>query len=145
MEKDSLNQKQELFCRYYTENSDSFGNATLSYKLAYQKDSKPDKSDDYCGMAGSRLIGNDRIKARIETLLQEQFDTDSVSDSRLMQIIVGGKDSDAINAIKHRNDLKQRITKRVELKTIDRPLTHLSDEELMAMTAGLEIKELELA
>ena len=30
-----LNPRQELFCRYYTQNDELFGNATLSYAEAY--------------------------------------------------------------------------------------------------------------
>ena len=31
----TLNPKEELFCRYYTQNEALFGNATLSYAEAY--------------------------------------------------------------------------------------------------------------
>jgi len=81
-------------------------------------------------MAGSRLIRNDKILARINALMLEQFNTDAMFDSKILEIALRGKDSDALNAIKHRNDLKQRITKKVEMTTIDRPLAHLSDTEL---------------
>jgi len=84
-------------------------------------------------MAGSRLIRNDKILARIKFLLLEQFNDDNASDYRLMEIIIKGKDSDAINAIKHRNDLKQRITKKVEMTTQNRPFSHLTDTELKAI------------
>ncbi len=133
MKKLVLNQKQELFCKYYANNSESFGNATLAYKLAYQKTSDGEKSENYYAMAGSRLMRNDKVLARINTLFLEQFNQDAISDIRLMEIIIKGKDSDAINAIKHRNDLKQRISKKVELTNISTPFAHLSDSELMAM------------
>jgi hypothetical protein len=42
-EQTELNAKRELFCRYYTQNSELFGNATLSYAEAfdYKLEDKP--------------------------------------------------------------------------------------------------------
>lgn len=43
---DILSPKQEAFCRYYTQNYELFGNATLSYALAYGYDLESYPDDD---------------------------------------------------------------------------------------------------
>lgn len=151
--KDKLTLEQELFTRVYTREGETFGNATLSYAEAYNFDlenlsdqREKDKNDQdiqgtsererayqYCSMAGSRLMRNDKIKEAIRALKVRLFEDDKAIDARVADIIFTGKDTDALNAIKHRNDLKQRITKKIELNNINRPLVSKSDEELLAM------------
>jgi len=149
----TLKPQQELFCRYYTEDGETFSNGYLSYAKAYNYDfatletirekgednkdilgtSEREKAEGVCRASASRLLANAHIKARVKELMLEQFNQDDIADIKLTSIIIKGKDADAINAIKHRNDLKQRITKKVELTAINRPLAGLSDEELAKM------------
>ncbi len=145
---------QELFCRAYTRaDTQTFSNATLSYAEAYgidfasldtrreideknkeiQGTSELDKSKRYCAMAGSRLMTLDNVRARITSLMMELFNDDSIADSRIQRIILTGKDADAINAAKVRNDLKQRIVKKLDVTTQGRPLSNLSDEDLLKL------------
>ena len=95
--------------------------------------SEYDKMYAYCNVAGPRLLVNDSINARIQALMLENFNDDAVYDSRLDEIALHGKPTDAIQAIKHRNDLKQRITKKLDITSANRPLAGLSDEELRKM------------
>lgn len=157
--------KQELFCKYYTTMGETFGNATTSYAKAYGYDlesadtvretetvkegnkdvikeifgtSELDKMTHYVQTAGSRLLAwYDVINDRIQTLLLEQFNDDTIADKRLEQIILKGKDTDAIQAIKHRNELKSRLTRKLDITSAGRPLAGMSDEDLRAMAGEL--------
>lgn len=134
---ENLTLKQELFCRYYTQNEELFGNATLSYAHAYGIDldslsREPTYSEDgktllsesefkryehNCGANASRLLRNDRISKRIVKLLNEMM-SDEVVDAQLFRIIQSAaKPSDRVAAIKEYNSLKQRITKKLDLTT----------------------------
>lgn len=63
MENPELNDKQRLFCLYY---SKSF-NATRSYQKAYGADYTTAMAN------GPRLLGNDRVKAEIMRLKEERY------------------------------------------------------------------------
>lgn len=161
-----LTSKQELFCKYYTTLGDTLFNGRLSYAKAYgydlatastvrimemviDKDGKEvqqgvigsselEKMENYCTVGGSRLtVWNDNVIARIHELTLANFNDDTIADKRLEEIIQRGKDTDAIQAIKHRNDLKQRITKKLDITSANRPLAGLSDDDLRKM-AGAE-------
>lgn len=136
---DSLTPQQEYFCRLYTTKGDTFSNATLSYAEAYQYELPKDEKDklildskeyNICASNGSRLLTNDKIIARNIRLLNDSFNDDAVADARLNEILIGGKDTDSIQAIKERNSLKQRITKKLDITSAGRPLASVSDDEL---------------
>jgi hypothetical protein len=146
----TLNPEQELFCIAYTTEGETFGHGTLAYEKAYNFDfaslseireqdlnhkdiigtSERERAYNTCKVNASKLLTNTNIRERIRGLLLEQFNADEIIDAKLQSIILSGKDADAINAIKHRNDLKQRITKKVDVTTLGRPFGSLSDEEL---------------
>ncbi len=136
---DVLTAKQEAFCRYYTQVMATFGNATLSYAEAYGYDLDNARKDDYvvekdektgenrvvepstytkfeniCASSGSRLLRNVKVDKRVRDLLVEMMD-DKVIDARLIEIIMNGKDQDAINAIKEFNKLRQRIIEKKDI------------------------------
>lgn len=134
---DKLTQKQELFCKYYTQNEDLFGNGTLSYAEAYGIDlehmginpvyaedgktllseSEFKRYEHNCASAASRLLRNVKISKRITQLLNEMM-CDEVVDAQLFKIIQSAaKPSDRVAAIKEYNSLKQRITKKLDLTT----------------------------
>jgi phage terminase small subunit len=136
-----LTQQQELFCKLYTSKGEYFDNATLSYAEAYQYELPKDEngknitdSKEYniCKANASRLLANDNIKSRIRTLFVELLN-DTEMDARLAEIATKGKDPDSIQALKIYNDLKQRITKRIDITSANRPLGGLSDDELKAL------------
>lgn len=155
--KEKLTDQQELFCRYYTTpDTDTFLNATIAYAEAYGYDlaslskerakdsdnkdipntSEYERAYNTCQANGSRLLSNDMVRERKDTLLVAFFDSDIVADARLQTIILKGNDTNAINAIKHRSELKQRVIKKLDITTANRPLGNLSDEELLKLAGG---------
>ena len=138
-----FNIRQEEFCRLYVTKGETYGCGYMSYSIAYDKPIPRDsegkidyKSSEYtvCVAASSRMLTHENIQNRIRENLLKKFD-DSNADARISDIIQNGKDTDAIQAVKVYNELKQRITKKVDVTTAGRPLAGLSDEEL-AKLAG---------
>lgn len=142
-----LTLQQEQFCKYYTQNSELFGNGVLSYALAYnhdlsnadktreldEKDNEIKGTSDYdklynqCAVGASRLLINDKIIAQIVKFLNEQM-TDEVIDARLSEIILHGRDEHSINAIKEYNKLKQRIVEKRDITSDGKPISIHFDE-----------------
>lgn len=130
-----LSLEQEQFCKNYTQNSEFFGNATLSYADAYGYDletadktrqvdkegneirgtSEHDKMYNTCAVAGSQNIRKHNIQLRCRVLLNEMM-KDDVIDARMIEIILKGDDADSLRAISEYNKLKQRI---VDKKAIE--------------------------
>ncbi len=139
-----LNPQWELFCQYYTKNTELFGNATHSYAEAYdykldeldhddaiyEETPLPDGSIKYgkiiepstyskavnvCAVQSNRLLRNSKIQTRITKLLNELM-TDEFVDSQLVKVITQDRDlSPKVAAIKQYNELKARIIKKTEL------------------------------
>lgn len=149
-----LTPQQELFCIAYTdENSDTFSNGMLSYGKAYGYDfasldtkreidennedikgsSAKEKAENVCRSGASQSLTLPNIRNRVNVLMMELFNNDDIADKRLQTIVIKGRDSDAINAIKHRNDLKQRVIKKLDVSTMGRPLSNLTDEDLLKL------------
>lgn len=136
-----LNPEQAMFCGAYTTPGETFCNGVKSYAVAYgyllplRDDGEIDtKSLDYlaCKANGGRMMFNEKIRTMIQTKLLEQFN-DKTVDARTSQILIAGRDSDSLQAIKMYNDLKQRITKKVDITVAARPLMNLTDDELEAL------------
>lgn len=137
-----LTPKQEAFCRFYTQNSELFGNGLLSYTRAYGYDldhadrtrEKDDNgkeiigSSDYdrmnlnCRASASRLLTNDNIIKRVTTLLNEYLNNQNI-DARLAEIILKGDHADSLRAISEYNKLKQRIIDKKDITTDGKPIT----------------------
>ena len=138
-----LNPEQDIFCNVYTTPGETFCNGVKSYAVAYgyilplREDGEIDtKSPEYlaCKANGGRMMFNDKIRITIQNKLLEQFN-DKTVDARTSQILLSGRDSDSLTAIKMYNELKQRITKKVDVSVVARPLANLSDEELERLVA----------
>lgn len=132
---DDLTEKEETFCRFFTQNEILRGNATLSYAEAFGHDleSMPDDDAEYekiigdgkeydelvkdstrktyydmCSSNASRLRRKEKIQNRIITLRNE-FLSEHVVDSELAQVILDPKISDVkMSGIKEWNKLKKR-------------------------------------
>ncbi len=142
MEKETkrpLTPEQESFCVAFTTKGEYARNATHSYAFAYGYDlpTKENGDIDYlskdyktCQVCASKLLLNTNIQARIKEIYIARFNDTNVADSRIQDIVEHGKDTDAIQAIKVLNDIKQRITKKIDITSAGRPLAGLSDEEL---------------
>lgn len=132
---EKLTPKQELFCRYYTQNSVLFGNATLSYAEAYGYDlevldrtylkdnkgkdikgtSEYDKACNLCAVDGSRLLRNAKINEFMRVCLNELL-SDLVVDSELAKVIVQNDEMDVkISGIREYNKLKKRVTDKMDI------------------------------
>lgn len=141
-----LNLQQEAFCRFYTQNRELFGNATLAYAEAYnyrldelsredeidEKGNKKPNTSEYdrayntCSVNGSRLLRISKIDERIRDLLNEML-LDKVIDAELVSIILKGeKDSDRVAAIREYNKLKQRIIEKTDLTSRGEKITGIS-------------------
>lgn len=148
---DALTSEQEIFCHYYSQNSELFGNATLSYAEAYDyklddlSREKPileynDKNEpiewgksqyqiayDQASAFGSRLMRKDKIQKRVRTLLNEML-KDEVVDAQLAEIILEGNDGDKIQAIREYNKLRQRIVDKKDITSAGKAIVFLPAE-----------------
>lgn len=160
----TLTEKQEAFCQYYAQLSDTYNNGTWSYALGYGHDLEnadkenavwefPDSPDrgklitpsDYdrmynlCSVEAHRLLRKPKILERIQAIKSTWVEDDKIIDSRLMDIIQNGKDTDALAAIKHRNELKQRVIKRADITSGGEkinPFSELEVDELRKLASG---------
>lgn len=135
--------QRKLFAKFYATKGDTFCNATLSYAAAFDYDLplKADGTHDInsapylvCKANGSRLMTSPGVKQMIDVYLMEQFN-DTTADTRLQEILIGGKDQDSMQAIKHYNELKGRVIKKLDVSVQARPFSGLSDEELEKLAA----------
>lgn len=140
--KNQFNPQQELFIKWYTTPGDTFCSGLHSYAMAYdyelprRNDNSIDtNSSEYnsCKANASRLLFNDAIRDAIRDELLQQFN-DKTADAKVAEIMQRGRDGDALQAVKIYNELKQRITKKVDVTTQGRPLSGLTDEELLKLT-----------
>lgn len=140
-----LTPKQELFCRYYTQNTALFGNATLAYAEAYDysldelSQERPvletdeegnaikygvsdyDKAYNVCSVQGSKTLRIPKIQERLVKLLNEYM-KDEVVDAQLMKVIISGEDKDKVAAIKEYNKLRQRIVDKFDHTSGGKPI-----------------------
>jgi hypothetical protein len=130
VEESGLTLGRELFCRYITQNSDTFGNGTLSYGLAfgYKLDelsrepeyegegkkrkilpSEYDRACAVCATEAARLLRIPEVIARVRVLLNELL-KDNVVDARLAEHIMQVDDGDlSLQGIREYNKLRGRI------------------------------------
>lgn len=135
---EKLTPQQELFIKTYTTKGVAFGNATLSYSEAYNYDLPRDENDkidinskeyNACNSNGSRLMASDSIRLAIRQGMLDLLDDKEV-DARLAEILHKGQESNSIQAIKIHNELKQRITKKLDITSGGRPMLDMTDDEL---------------
>lgn len=148
---EELTLKQKRFCEIYTSEGDTFGNATLSYALAYgfdldsldktpriNEEGKPKQSlydEEYhkCGVMAHNNLRKEKLREYINALLVSKLN-DTTVDAQLTKLLLNSRKDDVkLNSIKVYNDLKQRIVKKIDITTANRPLVGLSDEELKNM------------
>lgn len=151
--------KQELFCRYYTQNEELFGNATHSYAEAFGynldglshddavyenyideegKESRRcveassyDRAYNVCSVTGNRLLRKAKVQARITVLLNELLE-DKIVDSQLAKVIMQNKELPAkIAGIREYNKLKQRIVDKADITSDGLPLDIINEEQFL--------------
>ena len=141
-----LNQKQELFCRYYTQVGDLFDNGTLAYAEAYDfnldelskekeiketdAEGKPIKYADspytraynVCAVNASKLLRVPKVWKRVIELRKEVLN-DDVVDSELLRIIKqDSKLEHKLGGIREYNKMKNRVTEHGDLTSGGKPL-----------------------
>lgn len=164
---EELTERQELFCQYYTQIGDTFGNGVHSYALAYgyevdgadrynevystKKDangkeytelvlkSSYDRTVNVCGVSSCRLLKVPKIAARIQKLRAEKMTID-FADSELYKVMAQDEDrAPKVAAIREFNAINNRITKRLDLTTGgEKIMRQMTDDELTAITTGSE-------
>ncbi len=134
----SLTLQQELFVKLYTTKGDTFGNGVLSYSGAYDYDLPVDekgkiitdcKEYNACKANASRLLTGDNVRVAVRNKMLELFNEVEM-DARVAEIAMNGQESNSLQAVKIFNELKQRITKKIDITSAGRPLAGLSDDEL---------------
>lgn len=83
------------------------GNATRSYAKAYERDMK--KDEQTCWSESSKLLRNPKVQAYMAQILEENGFNNNAMDARLADIAFNGEDKHSIQAIRHFNELKQRV------------------------------------
>ena len=110
-----LNTEQELFCQYYV-SQEFFANGTRSYASAYNIELVRKTDFDTCSSNSSRLLGDVKICQYINELLEVGGLNDEFVDKQMSFLITQNQDFSAkIQAMKMYNDLKKRITKKLEI------------------------------
>lgn len=133
-----LNPRQELFCRYYTQNNHLFGNATRAYAEAYgykldtlSKErpitkrnhageavewgtSEYDKACQSCAAQGERMLRNVEINSRANELMNDYL-SEEVVDAQRARVIMQNENLNAkVAAIRSYDAVKGRITQKVD-------------------------------
>lgn len=111
--KKTLNAKQKLFCELFATSEEFFGNGVQSYIEAYNL-----KSAQYAsaGAGASRLLKNVKILAYINDIMEKIGFNDAHADKQLGFLMTQNAELGVkLGAIRHFNDLKQRIVQKIDL------------------------------
>ena len=131
-----LTEQQERFCRYIIEG--------LTQTEAYKRAGFKAKTDDVAGANASRLIGNDRIKARLEELRKPIAAEASVTLAwlvkRAIRILDAAEEdrahSASVAALKELGILSGERVERSERTNRNVTVDDLSDSDLSAYLAS---------
>jgi hypothetical protein len=129
-----LTPKQEKFCEIYTTmETGHFGSGVKSYAEAYEIN-LTDKTYNSCKVNASQLLKSQKIIDRINELLEEGGLNDQFIDKQMLFLISQKEDlKAALGGIQEYNKIKQRITKKIEVKTDEPDYSHLSTEEKLEL------------
>jgi hypothetical protein len=114
---EKLNLKQEEFCKLYVlADKDFFGNGVAVYVEVYKPDKTKKNWYKSACVRASQLLSSLKVCNRINELLEEGGLNDQFIDKQLLFLATQHADFGAkIAAIKEYNQLKTRITKKIEL------------------------------
>ena len=143
--KKELNLKQKAFCELYTSKSEFFANGTQSYIEAYNIDVSKPGAYASARTKAYQLLTNGDILKHIDSLLDLRGLNDQFVDKQLEFVITQNADLKVkVSAIKEYNNLKKRITSKLEVSGADgKPLipedryANLSAEDRSALLAIL--------
>lgn len=108
----ALNAKQKVFCELFATSEEFFGNGVQSYIEAYDVAASKYAS---AGAGSSRLLKNGKILAYINDIMTKIGFNDAHADKQLGFLMTQNAELGVkLGAIRHFNDLKQRITQKIE-------------------------------
>lgn len=111
---ETLNPKQELFCKLFASDREFFGNGVMAYAEAYDIDLK--KHYNTAKVNASQLLTKTNILNRINEIFESRGLNDQFVDKQLEKLITQDADfKTKVSAIKEYNQLKKRISNKVEL------------------------------
>lgn len=109
------NKRWELFCRYYTEESEMFGNGVHSYAKAYNMDLEEPGKYTVAGALSCQLLKNVRVMSRINYLLDKLILNDAHVDKQMAYLITQNAQlQPKLGAIQEYNKLRNRIKERID-------------------------------
>lgn len=112
-----LNDQQVRFCQLYAIGNNR-GHGVQCYADAYGYDLTEKGAYNSCKANASRLLTDDNILQYIRSLFEDKDLNDTVVDNELAFAIKQNADfGSKVAAIKEYNQLKGRITKKLEMKT----------------------------
>jgi len=116
VKKKKLNAKQERFCRLYASDEEFFGNGLQAYVEAYNIDLSKRGAINTAKSNAYRLLTKAYILDRINEIFEARGLNDVFVDKQLEKLVTQDADfKTKLGAIKEYNELKKRITKKVEL------------------------------
>lgn len=156
--KNSLNQRQELFCKFFVFNDELRDNATLCYAEAFDykldelskddavyegigehrklvEQSSYQKAYNVCGVLSHRMLKNVKVNDYL-LKLRNELCTDAWLDGELVRVAMQNADlAPKIAAVKELNKLRNRITERTDI-TSGGEVIKSFDESQLSRIAG---------
>lgn len=134
---EELNEKQKAFCELYASSEEFFANGVQAYLEVYDIDrTKPNRYKTACVNA-SRLLSNAKVYNYINKILDDEWLNDNFVDKQLLFLIQQQDEKWVkLQAIKEYNNLKQRITKKIEVSWEINTLKQVPTEELLKKLNG---------
>lgn len=115
-EEHKLTVRQEAFCIDYTKRGNTFGNGTMAYAEAYNKDLSNAGTYAVCRAQASILLTNPNILERVRELLDlDPLNNETVDKELAFVIQQNSEMAPKVSAIKEYNALKARIKNKLEV------------------------------
>lgn len=126
-----LTLRQQRFCELYATDRQFFGNWVQCYLEIYDIDQEQKGWYKTACVCASQLLSNPKVYNRINELLSSDGLNDQFIDKQLLMLISQQDDKNTkMAAIREYNNLKQRITKKIEHSWAVSVMRELSTEEL---------------
>lgn len=141
-----LNAKQTFFAELYILDKSLMGNGVQCYVEAYDFDTTKKGWYKTCKANASRLLTNANLLKYMDKLLEFEGFNDQFVDKQLLFLITQNAElgTKAV-AIKHYNDLRARVIKKVEVDVQDKrtlkDISKMSYEELQRFAADQNTTE----
>ena len=114
--KSKLTPEQDLFCKYYATERDSFGNGLMSYAQAYDIDLTKRGAKKVAATCAWRLLMNVDVLERIRKYMELGGFNDETVDKELLFLVRQNAELPTkLGAIREYNQLQNRIQKKIDL------------------------------